>query len=198
MPCIPGDMALVVLDLGCGAGFNLSAWGVTAADKVIGIDIDKTSLAIAKTRFCDRSYLQARAERLPFKNESFDRVIAPLSLPYTNIQHVLGEVDRVLTPSGRLSLSLHPPSFTVSKLLNNAIPKAIPTIFRLYVIANGVVFHFTGRVIGFLNGRTESLQTERGMRLALTRANFVDFSFRNGTGPVGKTFIVEARKPGSN
>jgi ubiquinone/menaquinone biosynthesis C-methylase UbiE len=189
---------LVVLDLGCGAGRDLNGWGIAASDKVIGIDIDKTSLAIAKTRFRDRAYIHAPAECLPFKNESFDRVIAALSFPYTNIQQALGEVHRILVPSGRLSLSLHPPSFTVSELLHHAIPKAIPTIFRLYVLANGVVFHFTGRVVGFLKGRTESFQTERGMRIALDRAKFSDFSFRRGTGPVGEIFIVEARKSESS
>jgi hypothetical protein len=86
----------------------------------------------------------------------------------------------------------------MAELLHNAIPKAMPTMFRLYVIANGLVFHFTGRVVGFLRGRTESFQTQRGMRIALTRAQFIDFSFRSGTGPVGKTFIVEARKPQSS
>jgi ubiquinone/menaquinone biosynthesis C-methylase UbiE len=191
-------VVLVVLDLGCGAGNDLKSWGIAALDKVIGIDIDKISLAIAKTRFCDRTYIQAPAECLPFKNESFDRVIAAVSLPYMNIQQALGEVHRILVPTGRLSLSLHPPSFTAAELLHNAIPKAIPTMFRLYVIANGVVFHFTGRVVGFEKGRTESFQTERGMRIALARAKFTDFSFRSGRGPVGKTFIVEARKSESS
>lgn len=185
---------MLVLDLGCGAGRDLNAWGIAARDKVIGIDIDKNSLTIAKKRFCDRAYIQGPAERLPFKNESFDRVIAAISLPYTNIQQALGEVHRILVPGGRLSLSLHPPSFTVFELLHNAIPKPIPTIYRLYVIANGVAFHFTGHVVRFLKGRTESFQTERGMRIALARAKFTDLSFRGGTGPVGKTFIAEARR----
>ncbi|HLW85925.1 MAG TPA: class I SAM-dependent methyltransferase [Candidatus Sulfotelmatobacter sp.] len=193
MPCITGDVVLVVLDLGCGAGCDLNAWGIAASDKVVGIDIDKTSLAIAKTRFCDRSYIQASGACLPFKNGSFDRVIAAVSLPYMKIPQALGEVHRILVPAGRLSLSLHPPSFTAAELLHHAIPKAIPTIFRLYVIANGLVFHFSGRVVGFLKRRTESFQTERGMRIALARAKFTDFSFRNGKGPFGKTFIVEAR-----
>jgi hypothetical protein len=32
------------------------------------------------------------------------------------------------------------------------------------------------------------------MRVALNRAGFVNLSFSRATGPVGKTFIVEARK----
>src|SRR4029077_2888998 len=91
--------------------------------------------------------------------------------------------------------SLHLPSFTITELLHNAIPKPVPTLFRLYVIANGLVFHCTGRTVGFVKGRrTESFQTERGMRVALNRAGFVSLSFSRATGPVGETFIVETRK----
>ena len=188
---------MAVLDLGCGQGRDLNSWGITVSDKIIGIDIDKASLAIAQTRFCDRAYFQARAEYLPFKNDSFDRVIAGVSLPYTNIPQALREAHRILAPGGCLSLTFHPPSFTVEELLHDALPKAFPTIFRLYVIANGIAFHFSGKTFRFFNGRTESFQTEHGMRIALARAQFTDLSFRNGFGPVGKTFIVEARKPAS-
>jgi hypothetical protein len=76
-----------------------------------------------------------------------------------------------------LLLSLHPPSFTIAELLHNAIPKPVPTLFRLYVMSNGLLFHYTGRSVGFLKGRTESFQTERGMRVALNRAGFVNPSF---------------------
>jgi hypothetical protein len=93
-----------------------------------------------------------------------------------------------------LALSLHLPSFTIAELLHNAIPKPAPTLFRLYVIANGLLFHCTGRTVGFLNGRTESFQTERGMRVALNRAGFVNLLFSRAAAPVGETFIVEARK----
>lgn len=185
---------LTVLDLGCGPGQHLYGWGVTASDTIVGIDIDKSSLAIAKTRFCDRAYFQARAECLPFKNDSFDRVIASVSLPYTNIPQALREAHRILAPGGCLSLTFHPPSFTVEELLHDALPKALPTLFRLYVLANGIAFHLSGKTFRFFNGRTESFQTERGMRIALARAKFTDFSFRRGIGAIGKTFIVEARK----
>jgi len=79
-------------------------------------------------------------------------------------------------------------------LLRNAIPKPIPTLFRLYVMANGLLFHCTGRAVGFVKGGTESFQTEPGMRIALNRAGFVDLLFSRATGPVGETFIVEVRK----
>jgi ubiquinone/menaquinone biosynthesis C-methylase UbiE len=183
-----------VLDLGCGSGVDLASWGVTASDQVTGLDIDAQRLALAKVRFPNRTYQQGTGEYLPFEEESFDRVISTVALPYMNIQKTLAEIHRVLVPGGGLSLSLHLPSFTIAELLHHAFPKPVPTLFRLYVMANGLLFHCTGRTVGFLKGRTESFQTERGMRVALNRAGFVNLSFRRATGPVGETFIVEASK----
>jgi ubiquinone/menaquinone biosynthesis C-methylase UbiE len=182
-----------VLDLGCGSGVDLSSWGVSPSDEVLGLDIDESSLAIARVRFPHRTFLHGAGERLPFEDESFDRVISAVALPYMNIQKALAEIHRILAPGGGLSLSLHLPSFTMAELLHKALPKPIPTLFRLYVMANGLWFHCFGTTIGFVNERTESFQTERGMRVALNRAGFVDPSFRRAPGPAGEMFIVEAR-----
>lgn len=182
-----------VLDLGCGSGQDLVSWGVTASDEVTGLDIDESRLALARERFPKRTYLQGMGESLPFANESFDRVISSVALPYMNIQKALTEIHRVLVSEGSLSLSLHLPGFTVYELLHHAIPRAKATLFRLYVMANGTWFHWSGRTIGVL-GRTESFQTERGMKIALTRAGFSRFSFTRIPGPTGVQFLVEARK----
>jgi ubiquinone/menaquinone biosynthesis C-methylase UbiE len=183
-----------VLDLGCGSGRDLASWGVADSDEVIGIDIDHRCVAIARVRFSNRIYLQGAGECLPFENESFDRVISAGALPYMNIQKTLAEVHRILVLNGCLSLSLHLPSFTIAELLHNAIPGLVSTLFRLYVISNGLLFHYTGGNVRFLNKRTESFQTERGMRVALNRAGFVNPSFSRSSGPAGEIFIAAARK----
>ena len=183
-----------VLDLGCGSGRDLARWGVTASDQVTGIDIAETRVRLARAQFCKRFYVQGAGECLPFRNESFHRIVSALALPYMNIPKTLAEAFRTLVPGGHLSLSLHLPSFTMTELLHNALPKPTSTVFRLYVLTNGLFFHVTGRTLGFLTGRTESFQTERGMRIALNRAGFVDLSFRRGIGPFGETFIAEARR----
>ena len=183
-----------VLDLGCGSGRDLRGWGLSGADKITGLDIHSARLSHAKARFSGRLYVQGAGECLPFQDESFERIISSVALPYMDISKALAEACRTLVPGGRLSVSLHPPSFTINELLHNALPKPIPTIFRLYVFANGLFFHVTGRTLGFLTGRTESFQTHRGIRIALNRAGFVNVSFRWGQGRVGKTLIVEARR----
>ena len=183
-----------VFDLGCGPGRDLVSWGVTSSDKVVGLDIESGHVAAAQARFPQRVYLQGTGEQLPFADESFDRVISNVALPYMNIPKTLSEIHRILIPGGRVSLSLHPPSFTIAELLHTALPKPIPTLFRLYVIANGVLFHCTGTTVGSLTKRTESFQTERGMRIALGRAGFSYLSFRRTTRGEVERFIVEARK----
>jgi ubiquinone/menaquinone biosynthesis C-methylase UbiE len=183
-----------VLDLGCGSGQDLASWGVTDSDAVTGLDIDNSSLAVAKVRFSNRTYLQGRGECLPFEDESFDRVISAVALPYMNIQKALAEIHRILVPGGQVSLSLHLPSFTMAELLHNAFPKPVPTLFRLYVMANGLLFHCTGKNVGFFRGRTESFQTERGMKIALRSAGFVNVCFRRVPGLAGETFTANALK----
>ncbi len=82
----------------------------------------------------------------------------------------------------------------MAELLHNALPNPIPTLFRLYVMANGLFFHCTGRTVAFLHGRTESFQTERGMRIALERAGYTNSSLRRVGGPAGESLFVEATK----
>jgi hypothetical protein len=60
-------------------------------------------------------------------------------------------------------------------------------------MANGLWFHCRGRTAGFLGRRTESFQTERGMRMALGRAGFENLLFSRATGPLGSKFLVEAK-----
>lgn len=129
-------------------------------------------------------------------------MVSTVAPPYMNIQQTLAEVRRVLVRGGSLSLILHAPGFTIAELLNIAgngmrcygIPKPILTLFRLYVLANGLVFHCTGKTIGFFGRRIESFQTERGMRLALRYAGFTNLSFSWRAGPVGEMLLAEVLK----
>lgn len=187
------SLLVTVLDLGCGTGRDLTPWGVSQSDVIAGLDIDRESLAQARERFPCRGYFQGRGEALPFYGGSFDRVISAVAMPYMNIQETLAEIHRTLSPEGTFSASLHLPGFTLAELARNAFPRPLPVLFRLYVIANGLWFHLTGRTKKCFH-RTESFQTERGMRIALNRAGFANITFRRSTGPAGETFFVSATK----
>jgi ubiquinone/menaquinone biosynthesis C-methylase UbiE len=107
-----------------------------------------------------------------------------------DIPKALAEVHRVLKPGGSVLLSFHPWRFTLGEF-RNAVPHPVAISFRLFVLLNGVYFHFTGRILR-VAGRGESFQTERGLRLALARAGFVNIVFSR---PAGR-LIVEASSAG--
>jgi ubiquinone/menaquinone biosynthesis C-methylase UbiE len=179
-----------ILDLGCGSGNPRVRSSFPEKHQVIGIDLDLASLRAAKQMYPSCHFLRCRAESLPFRENSFERVVANVSIPYTNIPPALSEVKRVLSPGGSLLMSIHPLRFTLAEL-RCAIPYPKAVLFRLYVLANGVIFHFSGRTVPFLDRGTESFQTIRGIKLALRRAGYIDVSTNR---PDGR-FIVETRVP---
>jgi ubiquinone/menaquinone biosynthesis C-methylase UbiE len=138
-----------ILDLGCGTGTNLAKLGVTESDEVTGVDIDAKVLPIARHRFPRRAFFVGAGEKLPFDNASFDRVISNVALPYMDIPKTLLEIHRVLVPGGQVWLSLHPASFTVREIRNTS-SHLLSLVFRLYVLGNGVWFHYTGKTLCFV------------------------------------------------
>jgi ubiquinone/menaquinone biosynthesis C-methylase UbiE len=110
-----------------------------------------------------------------------------------NIPAALGEVARVLEPGGTVHLSLHAFRFTLYEL-TIAFPKPKPLLFRLWVIANGLVLHITGKPAS-IKGRYESFQTCRSISLALRNAGFASVSISRPPGRFGRRIVVNARKP---
>lgn len=161
-----------VLDLGCGSGSDLRKWNVFGFSQIDGIDCDLKRLAEGMKKYPARNFTLGVAETLPYESGSFDLIVANVSLPYTDLPKSLAEARRVLVAGGRLYASLHSVAFTWGELWGKAFPKPLPMAYRLYVLVNGCYFHLTGKVFSFVNGRTESFQTERGMKKALKRAGF--------------------------
>jgi ubiquinone/menaquinone biosynthesis C-methylase UbiE len=178
-----------VLDLGCGAGDYPVRANLSADDDVTGVDIDAQRLVIARQRFPQRTFQQARGEALPFPDAYFDRVVSAVALPYMDIPKTLAEVRRVLKPGGSVFFSVHPLRFTLHELWKS-MPRPVAVAYRAFVVVNGLYFHATGRVLR-VAGRSESFQTRRGLSLAFAHAGFVEAVF---TRPDGR-LIVEAKAP---
>ena len=183
-----------VLDLGCGRGRNIViTTKVASSDEIIGMDIAFDHLQAAARRHPSRSFIQADALKLPFGDEAFRCVVCQVEMPYMNIPIALAEIDRVLEPGGTVHLSLHHLRFTLQELkLSFPRPKAMA--FRLWVMANGIILHFTGKPVA-LGGRYESFQTRRGISLALMRAGFEEIEFSRLEDNFTNQLIVTARKP---
>lgn len=103
----PATMGEVWLDLGCGTADLACAAPHGIA--VIGVDVAFRWLAVARRRMQDAHrvglLICGNAERLPFPDASFDRVIALGTLEHcADLTAVLTEARRVLRPGGIMHL----------------------------------------------------------------------------------------------
>lgn len=163
-----------ILEIGCGIGQLFIASGVGENVCAVGIDIDHDALVYGKTRYGNINYVEADGDSLPFRDGSFDLMVSRVSLPYTNLPEAIRETARILRRGGRVWFSLHPPAMAL-KILGNHIRSLRPrgTIHGSYVMVNGLLLHFVGKVVPFPpTGSYESFQTERGMRRLLRTAGF--------------------------
>ncbi len=99
-----------VLELGVGTGLNLPHYG--AAESIAAIDPDGASLRRALARRNGRGETitlhQARAEELPFVDESFDAVVGTLTFcTIGNPARALAEARRVLKTGGAFRIVEH-------------------------------------------------------------------------------------------
>jgi ubiquinone/menaquinone biosynthesis C-methylase UbiE len=182
-----------ILDLGCGTGDSWMVLEIPVENRqIIGIDLREDRLQAARAKYSSRGwhYIRARGESIPLPSASVSGVLCEVALPYMHIPRTLQELHRVLAPGGWLKATLHAPSFTWSEFLCS-FPKPKPSLFRLFVLLNGMVLHCSGKVLA-LGSVAESCQTDAGMRAALRRAGFTAVAFRHE----GKRFYMDAVRGG--
>ena len=87
----PNDL---ILDVGCGIGHLLDYLN-QFSNNLVGIDADLISLLYAK-KTTSAEYVSSKAEKLPFKDNTFDKIISFNVLEHIeNEQKVLDEIKRV-------------------------------------------------------------------------------------------------------
>lgn len=96
-----------VLEVGCGAGLGLGYLGIRAR-KVIGGDYSEDNLRYARQHYGERAeLLLLNAQKLPFKDSSFDVVVAMEVIQYlTRLDDFFKECYRILRKKGVLLLCL--------------------------------------------------------------------------------------------
>jgi ubiquinone/menaquinone biosynthesis C-methylase UbiE len=101
-----------VLEIGVGSGLNFPLYGV-AATRVIGLDPSRKLLAMAATapqtgRPAAIDVMEGSAEAIPLKDKSIDSVVTTWTLcTIPDVRAALGEMRRVLRPSGHLLFVEH-------------------------------------------------------------------------------------------
>lgn len=136
-----------VLDLGCGTGDDVR---VLAREgfATVGLDFSWNALAFARDMYRGR-YVQAdlRARRLPFRDGSFDGVIARCSLHYFTLaqtEKIVAEVARVLVPGGSFAFVVNSAEYLKKKArYDYATAKTVEP--RTIQFADGVQRHFFTR-----------------------------------------------------
>jgi ubiquinone/menaquinone biosynthesis C-methylase UbiE len=163
-----------ILDLGCGIGQTLIASSLPPKTFACGVDVNEEALAYGRKIANHISFVRASGEHLPFADGSFDVVISRVTLPYMHVPKALKEISRTLKPGGRVWLTLHPMSLILRHAGESLMAGNMKNYaYQLYVIANGVFFHLTGRQFRSpFNGRCESFQTVKGVTRAMKEAGF--------------------------
>jgi ubiquinone/menaquinone biosynthesis C-methylase UbiE len=177
-----------ILDVGCGIGQTILRLGGDLS-RYVGVDVDMEAVHYGVSHY-GLDLCVARGENLPYADASFDFLYSRVSVPYMDISVSLNEFSRVLEKDGVLWLSLHPLAFWRNELLKVRTPKAL--IYRFYVLLNGSLFHFTGRLVRFplKRSRIESFQTQHSIRRALVKVGFRNLRLVDGS----HQLIVSARR----
>lgn len=94
----------LVVDVGCGQGASVATLlhrGLVG----IGVDRERETLALARDRLAEATFVLGEADALPFDSGSVDGLLAECSLStMSDRRRVLREWFRVLKPGGRLAL----------------------------------------------------------------------------------------------
>jgi SAM-dependent methyltransferase len=101
-----------VLDCGCGMGFYLFVMARLRRLELVGLDTDVERLQWAARERVPAQLVEGDAERLPFDDASFDKVLMSEVLEHlADDRAALAEVRRVLRPGGVLAVSVPNASF---------------------------------------------------------------------------------------
>ena len=111
-----------VLDVGCGTGRLAAELGQRGA-RVWGVDPSPEMLAVARAKApSGAGFKRGRAERLPFRDGWFDRVVYALAVHLVDRTAAFAEARRVLAPGGLVVVASFEPGHFDRYFLNEFFP----------------------------------------------------------------------------
>jgi len=190
-----------VLDVGCGAGQELSPFVVEKNALGVGIDLAPKAGQAGRSLFASQTllgtvaFVRAAAEDLPFRNESFDVVICRNALPYTDNGRALDEIERVLRPAGVCLLKFHHANFYIQNIGRTLRSLDLPTVIHdLRVLLAGAIYHLAGKQPRNKLTGNESFQTGWLMNRELEKRGLTVVGEMPDSNPGTPSFIVTREK----
>ncbi len=162
-----------ILDVGCGMGQTLIAANLPLDVIAHGVDPDAAAIEAGRRIAPANVHLSVgQGEELQFPDSYFDQVICRVALPYMHIARALGEMHRVLKPGGEAWLVLHPLRMYRERVSDAVRRREVKGLLSCgWLGVNSLLFNTMGKQLT-TRGRTETFQTEAGIRRALKRAGF--------------------------
>lgn len=98
--------ANIIVDLGCGEGTRLGLIKAIHEDKkLVGIDISKKAIALAKEKYKGIKFVKGDLEKIPLKNNYSDLVFSAFVLEHTDdSEKVIKEAVRITKRGGNILL----------------------------------------------------------------------------------------------
>ncbi len=115
-----------VLDVACGTGLLLELLAQRSdSSELFGVDTVPAMLDVARKKLGQRAtLLESEAARLPFDDADFSLVVSTNSLHYfPDVDAVLREIRRVISPSGNLVITDWCRNYFWMKVLNRLLPR---------------------------------------------------------------------------
>jgi demethylmenaquinone methyltransferase / 2-methoxy-6-polyprenyl-1,4-benzoquinol methylase len=174
-----------VLDLASGTGI-LSEMIKNSNDalEVLSLDLSFDYVKISKNRRKIRTVVNANAEMLPFRNRSCNCVVSSYLAKYVNIDKLVTEISRVITPNG--VVVFHDFSYPRNKIIR--------IIWKLHfklLCAVGLVITSWSHVFSELDQMIEKSKWSEELLASLRRHGFVEISSMYFTFGISKMVVAK-------
>ena len=159
-----------VLDLASGTGIlSEMIKDSSEAVQVLSLDLSFEYVKISKNRRKIQSVVNANAEILPFRNKSCDCIVSSYLAKYVDIDKLVAEISRVITPNG--IIVFHDFSYPT----NRVIRIGWKTHFKLLCLI-GLVVTSWRHVFSELDQVIENSKWADELLASLRRHGFVEIS----------------------
>lgn len=157
-----------MLDVGCGDGDLMRVY-LEHGCRVLGVEIDPELVQVNREGGLD--VRQGVAERLPFDDDEFDRIVCSVVVPYTEERQAVAEWARVLKPGGVVFATYHGTGYGWNYLLKGDF--FLRRVYGGRMLANTLLYRLSGRRLpGFLgdtlcqgSGRLRKYYRDSGLEL---------------------------------